>query len=167
MSPLCPRPRLRVKSLLAWRSALQRWLLLPLAGLLSAALVLGCGESEKQQGDTPKEIYDVPPAIEVPIADDPQEAPRPKGLSGRLPSGFPEGLPLYLPASLIDYGLDAEERWVDILAPAARASVESQMLRAAAEAGWSIDGSSLRRGERAVRLEFRDGNPGTIVRVFF
>ena len=44
---------------------------------------------------------------------------------------------------------------------------ESEMLAAAAEAGWQSDGRSLRSGEHVVRLEFRDGNPGTIVRVFY
>lgn len=165
MRSLCPRPAPRVK----WARAGSRRRA-PLA-VLAGALALACGQGAEQPDKTPKEVYDVPPPIEIPIADDPQEAPRPKGLSGRLPSGFPTELPLYLPASLIDYGLEADERWVDILTAAGRDQVEPHMLGAAAEAGWKSDGQSdgrsLRLGERSVRLEFRDGNPGTIIRVFF
>ena len=171
MPPLCPKAPSAVKSArIEWsrvewprvewlRSARVSWL----AAL--SVLALACGQSAEQTSETPKEVYDVPPAIEIPIDNDPQEPPRPKGLSGRLPAGFPESLPLVLPASLIDYGLEAEERWVDVLSLGT--GVESEMLATAAEAGWQSDGSSLRRGDRVVRLEFRDGHPGTVVRIFF
>ena len=101
MSPLCPTAPSAVKSApITWARA----------GLTAlCVLALACGQGEEPATDkTPKEVYDVPPPIEIPIADDPQEPPRPKGLSGRLPAGFPESLPLVLPASLIDYAPETE-----------------------------------------------------------
>ncbi|MEM1177158.1 MAG: hypothetical protein AAGM22_02340 [Acidobacteriota bacterium] len=159
MPTLCPRAHARVKSLRRRRvpTAL-------LAALFALAAAAGCGGGG-DESTSPKEIYDVPPTVEVPVADDPQEVRRPPGLSGRLPAGFPEDLPLFLPASLIDYGLD--ERWVDIMCPADLGRVRAEMLDKARGAGWQVNGETLRLGEREVRLEFRDGNPGSVVRVHY
>ncbi|MEM8997825.1 MAG: hypothetical protein AAGF23_23790, partial [Acidobacteriota bacterium] len=126
----------------------------------------GCGGGASEP-ESPKDIYDVPPVVEIPIDDDPQEVRRPPGLSGRLPAGFPENLPLFLPASLVDYGLDDSDRWVDILCPASLSRVRSEMLDKARAEGWRVDGETLFFEDREVRLEFRDGNPGSVVRVYF
>ncbi|MEO1086777.1 MAG: hypothetical protein AAFY88_21295, partial [Acidobacteriota bacterium] len=75
MPALCPRKRPGVKSLFSYWGA-----------LLVALVAIGCGGGASEP-ESPKEIYDVPPVVEIPIADDPQEVRRPPGLSGRLPAG--------------------------------------------------------------------------------
>ena len=136
------------------------------AMLMSAAILVACGGGSEAPA-TPREVYDVPPALEVPTDDDPQEVPRPAGVAGRLPAGFPEDLPLVVPSSLIDYGREAGRPWVDLLVMSPPASVEAEMLRLARGAGWTGGAAGLRRGDREVRLDVRDGQPGAVVRISY
>lgn len=139
------------------------------AAVAVAIAALGCGPGAEPGQEPPPETVDVAPAISIDVGNDPQAvAPKPS-LTGVLPADFPDDLPLYLPASLIDFGGGAAgARSVTLLSPHARTRVAGELERLLAGRGWSVGGGGdarvLRKGSRQVRLEIRDGNPGTIFR---
>ena len=140
--------------------------------LLAVALVVGCfgacrGDSGEKE-DGPLEAVDVAPALEIATADDPTARERPPALVGVLPASFPGDLPLYLPASLVDWGSGEGGRYVSLLSPHGLARVERELAAKVRDSGWSATGSGgvrvLRKGGRQVRLRIEDGKPGTLYR---
>ena len=138
------------------------------AALLAGALlvVLAAGGCRKDPEQEPElEAIDVAPALHIGTEDDPQEVERPPELVGILPGDFPDDLPLYLPASLIDFGA-ADDGWgyVNLLTPHSLARVKRELPEKLAAAGWTVTGSGvrhLRKGNARARLVFRDARPGT------
>ncbi len=134
-----------------------------LAGLLAVFIATGCRQTEPEPE---LEAIDVAPALEIGTEDDPKAVARPPELVGVLPEDFPDGLPLYLPASLIDFGT-ADDGWVyvDLLTPHSLARVESELAARLAERGWTTalggDVRRLRRGNSRVRLSVANARPGT------
>ena len=135
-----------------------------LAGTLLAVLAAGgCRKSPEQEAEL--EAVDVGPALHIGTEDDPQEVERPPELVGILPEDFPDGLPLYLPASLVDFGA-VEDGWgyVNLLSPHSLARVERELSTKLAAAGWTVSGSGvrhLRKGNARARLVISDARPGT------
>lgn len=138
---------------------------LAVAALLALA---ACGPSPDDEETGP--TIDVEPVADVPEVEDPKEIPRGQGLSGILPGGFPADLPLYLPASLVDFGETEDGTpWVDLLTPRSRDSVRRGFLGLVRDAGWQVEPGDedllLAKDGRLVRVTIRDGNPGTVYRV--
>ncbi len=138
----------------------------PMAALLVLALALtGCpGPSEDR--DAP--VIDVPPAVDVDTTNDPQAGEAPSVLVGILPSDFPDDLPLYLPASLVDFGQTAGGlRSVSLLSPHRDQRVRQELEGLLAEQGWSVEplanGSiRVRKGSKQVWLRVQNARPGTL-----
>lgn len=133
--------------------------------LLAACSMLACfGGSGESSGV--KEIIDVRDLPQVDTSQDPQAEARKPSLVGILPSDFPGDLPLYLPASLVDFG--SNPRSVDLLSPDALGRVRPELFRLIRAGGWTVQesggGASLRKDSRRVRLIVREGQPGTLYR---
>lgn len=142
-------------------------LLLP---FLMALSVLGaCTKEADQDPKAAAETIDVPPALEIPIDNDPQAVPRKIDVSGIMPSNFPKSLPLYGDSSLMNFGDDDGKAWVDLLTQDGSAQVEKSLRRALGRAGWSVEEAApgvwqLGKGATRARVLFRDGDPGTVYR---
>ncbi len=112
------------------------------------------------------EAVDVSPSLQIETADDPQAIVRGPELVGVLPGDFPADLPIYLPASLVDFGT-ADDGWgyVSLLTPHALARVKRELSAKLAESGWAAAKSDsvwrLRKGNVQVRLRVTDARPGT------
>ena len=122
----------------------------------------------------PLETVDIEPGIEVEIANDLQAAPEVPKLSGILPEDFPKDVPLYLPASLVDYGRTDDGRYIDLLASDNLATVRRELTHRMQARGWRISGDFgrpsgvvIRQGDRKIRLTIQDGRPGTLCRYIY
>ena len=134
--------------------------------MLVPLCLAGCRGGSEDAEERRLETVDVEPSISIDIEDDPTEVERAPALVGVLPSGFPEDMPLYLPASLIDFGTGDGGRFVSLLTPHAQARVERELIEQARGAGWTAAGSGgtreLSKGGLRLRLRIEDGNPGTL-----
>jgi len=130
---------------------------------LALTLSLGCGGS-RGSGDV-DEIIDVEMPIEVDTSEDPQAVPRKLQLVGILPQDFPEDVPLYLPASLIDFGTQGRGRTVTLLTPHELSQMRPAYEDLLRRAGWILNrvdsGVELSKGQRRVRMRWMDGDPGS------
>lgn len=138
---------------------------------LTVAAIVALAACEEPRTETQEiETVDVTPALEVDTSEDVQGRARTPELVGILPGDFPADLPLYLPASLIDFGESAGGRpMVSLLTPQGISTVRRELLARLREAGWSVasgdDGSvALRKGARRAWLEFEESRPGTVYR---
>jgi len=139
--------------------------------ILAVAAVLAlaaCGEPPAENQDI--ETVDVKPALEVDTSEDVQGRARAPELVGVLPGDFPPDLPLYLPASLIDFGESASGRpTVSLLTPHGISTVRRELFARLREAGWSTasgdDGTVvLRKDGRRAWLRLEESRPGTVYR---
>ncbi len=134
-------------------------------GALIAVLVAG-GCRQRREQEPELKAVDVAPALAILPDDDPRAVERPPALVGILPEDFPDGLPLYLPASLIDFGT-VDDGWVyvNLLTPHSLARVERELSARLIEGGWTVAGNNgvrrLRKGGEQVRLVVEDARPGT------
>ncbi|HEX9735832.1 MAG TPA: hypothetical protein VGG06_28050 [Thermoanaerobaculia bacterium] len=144
----------------------------PTAGrFLAAAAVLALGACAEPPAESPElETVDVAPALEVDTSEDVKSRVRAPELVGILPGDFPPDLPLYLPASLIDFEPTASGRpTVSLLTPDGVSTVRRELLARLRQAGWSVssgdDGAvALRKDGRRAWLRFEDSRPGTVYR---
>lgn len=141
--------------------------------LLVFWLVCGCARTSDRDGEPALETVEVAPALEVATEDDPQAKPRPVELAGILPRGFPADLPIYLPASVVDFGAAAAGyQQAEMLSPHPRAQVAAALEQKLRQNGWTVvpgDGArakqkQLSKGNRQAWLEVRDARPGTLFR---
>ncbi len=135
----------------------------PAVLLLGLLLAAGCGGGPAEEQQRQLEAVDVTPAPSFDIDNDPQEPDPAAVLVGVLPSDFPADLPLYLPASLVDFGAaGGGRRSVSLLSPHPIARVGPGIRALLAEKGWSNDGQGgFRKGTRQVRLHLENARPGT------
>ena len=130
---------------------------------LTFVLFLGCG-GKGESGDV-DEIVDVEERIEVDTSEDQQAVPRAPQLVGILPQGFPDDLPLYLPASLIDFGTHEDRRTVTLITPHELSKVQPAYEDLLVKAGWVLNridsGLELSKGARMVRMRWLDEDPGS------
>lgn len=132
--------------------------------------LLACGGDPAPEMDRqPSKTIDVQPVIEeVEITGDPQAVARQPTLSGVLPSDFPSDVPLFLPASLIDFGGTAEGlRSVSLATPVGQSKVDAQLTALLNEAGWRAGGGQgetrrFSKGERTVRLRIEGASTGAV-----
>lgn len=146
-----------------------------LVAVLAGCVLAGCRGGDTSSDSTP--TIDVEPALEVPTENDPKEVPRKSsGLSGVLPGGFPSDVPLFLPASLVDYGEQDGMHYVELVAATQRAKAEQGLRGLLVDRGWTVveelaDGTpgSLRlsKDERRIRVVFLDKGPGAHYRILY
>lgn len=130
----------------------------------------GCARTAEERGEPALETVEVAPNLEVATENDPQAKPRPVTLVGILPTGFPADLPIYLPASVVDFGSASNGyQQAELLSPHPRDQVAAGLEQKLRQNGWSIapaggTQAKLSKGNRLVWLEVRDARPGTIFR---
>ncbi len=137
-----------------------------LVALLAPLALAGCRDTPPK----PIETVDIDPGIVVDTSADPQARERKAGLVGILPGDFPPDLPLYIPASLIDFGETETGRLtVSLLSPDRVSKVRRGLYAQLREKGWVTaagngDLVALRKGRQRVWLHLADGRPGTLYR---
>lgn len=142
--------------------------------LLLLVVLTGCGGGDAaDSGPT----IDVEPALEVPTDDDPKEVRRKSsGLSGVLPGNFPDDVPLFLPASLVDFGEQDGMEYVELMAATQRAKAEQGLRGLLVDRGWTVteelaEGTPgtlrLSKDQRRIRVVFLDQGPGALYRIFY
>lgn len=135
------------------------------ASVTALALYLaGCQPSTEETATL--EAVDVEPALVVGTEDDQQAVERGPALSGIMPTDFPSDLPLYLPASLIDFGTRDGARYVSLLTSSSLSQVERELSELLRQQGWSLAEASgskrLRKGAQQVSLRLENARPGTL-----
>lgn len=143
-------------------------------------LALGCTPPGSDTGgggndggngpDDELETVDVEPGLSIDTTNDPQGVDRGGGLAGVLPADFPDDLPLYLPASLVDFAETDDGRLtVTLLTPDDIAKVRRDLREKLEAAGWQTstgaDGATvLTRGGRRAWLYLERATTATLYR---
>jgi hypothetical protein len=95
------------------------------------------------------------PDAALSTAGDAQERRRKEGLAGALPDGFPADIPVFRPASLVDFSAGADGGALRFDTAAARHEVEAFYESRLRAAGWrSAGGGVFTLGDRRLKLEF-------------
>lgn len=131
--------------------------------------VTGCRRTPVERTAAPLETEVVGGAVDkaMTTAYDVQARSSQEAVGSQLPGDFPRDLPLYGSSSVINYGLaDSERRFVELSVPAQQAAVERRYDAQIEAAGWRrAEGGTFVRGERMVVVTYREGTPGTWVRI--
>lgn len=134
--------------------------------LLFLILTPGCQRSESER-EVP--TIDVPPPLAVETSNDPQADEEQVLLIGILPDDFPDDLPIYLPASLIDFGrTEGGLRFVHLISPHRLSRVRRELGDLMSAGGWSSEAGGQkgrarwRKGIREVWLRVEDARPGAL-----
>ncbi len=142
----------------------------PMVLVTALALAFGCVGGDS--GDPAViETVDVRPSrtSALTTAYDEASPERREAFSGVLPSDFPDGLPLYDPSNLTDFGRE-DGRFVLLFSPDAATMVRDRMRAELARSGWTlVDGAAelgtWRRGSQSVVIAITDARPGTEIRI--
>ena len=88
-------------------------------------------------------------------------------VGAQLPGDFPGDVPLYSSASVINYGpADPDRRFIELSVPAQPTAVERRYNAEIEAAGWRRQGEGeFVRGSRTIVVTYREGTPGTWVRI--
>jgi len=134
-----------------------------------ALAAFGCGRSAREAEPEPLETEEIGAPIDASVTTDfdVQARSSEEIVGAALPADFPRDLPLYGSSSVINYGpVDAERRFVELSVPAQPGSVERRYNAQIEAAGWrrGADGEFVRGGRRVV-VTYREGTPGTWVRI--
>lgn len=140
--------------------------------LLSSTISTGgCAPQPEAEQPTEIETEDIGPASddEFDLAGDRKAAPRP-ATSGKLPGGFPEGLPIYKPSTISDIGQGEVGDYVQFMSQDDAATVRAWYPAALAGAGWSVESGSggvliVSRGQRSARISIETSGPVALIRV--
>ena len=142
----------------------------PFVLAIALAVAVGCGGGESG-GRMEIETVDVQPSRTsvLTTAYDEAAPERREAFSGVLPSDFPDGLPLYDPSNLTDFGSE-DGRFVLLFSPDAATMVRDRMRAELARSGWTlVDGTAergtWRRGSQSVVMAISDARPGTEIRI--
>jgi len=140
-----------------------------LASTLGIVGLAGCRQSPAERAAVPLETEVVGGAVDkaMTTAYDVQARSSREAVGSQLPGDFPRDLPLYGSSSVINYGpADSERRFVELSVPAQQAAVERRYDAQIEAAGWRrAEGGAFVRGERTVVVTYREGTPGTWVRI--
>jgi hypothetical protein len=140
----------------------RRLLLIGLALALLACGGCGLGGGSRDVDET-VDVKEPIPSVDT--SEDIQETARAPQLTGVLPGDFPEDLPLYLPASLVEFGPGS----VTLLSPHGRKKVQQGYEQILRDAGWSVGGEGaildLQKAGKSARLVYAEGGPGTAYRI--
>ena len=131
-------------------------------------LVVGCRQAEDTEPAV-LETEEVAGAVDsaVTTAYDIQARSSEEMVGSRMPPDFPGDVPLYGSSSLINYGpASADRKFIELSVPAQRSSVERRYNAQLEAAGWrAADAGAFERGGRTIVVTYRDGAPGTWVRI--
>lgn len=142
--------------------------------LCLAALVAGlagCAPTETAEEPIVLETEDIGPAEpELDLSNDEVARRTSRGRGGQLPVGFPEGMPLYQPSTIVDIGEGGTGGYVLFETPAKRAVVESWLRSELGRSGWSITSDAgemwaASRGSWSVGISVSDAGSGTAIRI--
>ena len=118
------------------------------------------------------ETEDVVPApdADLDLSGDQVAKRRSESVGGQLPVGFPEGLPVFQPSTIVDIGEGGRGGYVLFETGAPAASVENRLRSALAGAGWSVAAEpggamAVARGARSARISISEAGPMTAIRV--
>jgi len=140
--------------------------------VLGLLLVLALGCTKEPKAEDELETVDVRSGTEVDTGSDVKAVKEGPTLTGVLPSHFPKDLPLYLPASLVDYGDTAKGRkTVSLLTPDPLSDVRRALLARLRDAGWNPSAGAgeaevvvLQKGGRPAWLYLGKASTGTLYR---
>ena len=124
--------------------------------------------SESATAPIPVEEVAAPIGAAVSTAEDKQERMRTETFSGVLPSDFPREIPLYRPATIVDYGTTAAGRsYVVLQTQDRKAQVEGRFSGLLDARGFhrAADSATMILADLVVRITFEDANPGTRIRI--
>ncbi len=136
--------------------------------MLGVLLWTACGAPQEETARRPSEIIDVRPMIdEVETSGDPQAVARKPQLVGVMPSSFPSDIPLFLPASLVDFGTSPDGlRSVSLATSVGQSKVRQDLMASLMAAGWRSEESGgsmlLRKDGRSVRLRIEKASTGAV-----
>ena len=141
---------------------------------LLGVVLIGCGASvdDAESGPT----VDVKPGLDVSTEDDVVEVRYGTGLSGILPGDFPGDVPLVLPASLVNFGVESGDAYVELTTAKGRQAVEQGMVGLLQDRGWDLvksvgDGSPnemrLVKDQRSLRVVFLPSDSGSTYRIVY
>ena len=139
------------------------------AALVLTLLTTACRRGEEPAAPAVLETEEVGAAVDAAVTTeyDVQARSSEEIVGSLMPSDFPRDVPLYGSSSLINFGPAAPERsFVELSVPAERPVVERRYSAQLEAAGWRRGdaGAFLRQG-RTIVVSFRDGAPGTWVRI--
>lgn len=134
-----------------------------------AVLLTACGKGGEEAMDAPLETEEVTAPVDASVTTeyDVQARSTEESVGARLPADFPSDVPLYSASSVINYGpASADRRFVELSVPAQPRSVERRYNAQIEAAGWRplADGQFV-RGGRTIVVTYRQGTPGTWVRI--
>lgn len=134
-------------------------------------LLSGCAPTETAEEPIVLETEDIGPAeTELDLSTDQVAKRRSRALGGQLPVGFPEGLPLYQPSTIVDIGEGGTGGYVLFETPAEPAAVAGWLRSELGRSGWSVSSDSggalaVTRGGRSARISVSDAGPVTAIRI--
>lgn len=145
-----------------------------------ALLVLGIGAGAGcQRADGPPVedletvVVEAPPEDAIDISVDTQGRRSAEGIAGVLPGNFPRDLPLFEPATLVDFGVEGD-RYVTFTSPATPGAVRRSLEQRLLGAGWTATGGggeaaeasgTFERQGRRVRLSVESDPAGSLWRL--
>ena len=116
-----------------------------ITSLLLSCVWIGCRQPANDQGITELETVEVGAAPDAELSTELDEQAKRIVVesSGVLPTDIPLDVPIYSPASLVDFGKAAENRnFVAVDTSAAVARVRDQVTSELTASGWKIDSAS-------------------------
>ena len=140
--------------------------------LLVAAVSFGAGCAP--QGDEAPAVLETEevgpaPDAELDLSSDRKAKPRPSS-AGQLPGSFPEGLPVYQPASISDLGEVDGREFVHFVSPDEPEEIRAWYRSELIAAGWAVDegpGGELiaTRAPRRANISIEDAGSVTLILV--
>ncbi len=134
-------------------------------GLFVVVIAVACGGSPPAQFEEPAlETVDLPADPNLDPDSDPRAPNQRARLSGVLPGGFPDDLPVFLPASVVDFGEGGGQSWVAFETGVDPQTTAAQLRARLGSADW--DGvvgegvSTLRKGSRVLEVEITEASNG-------
>jgi len=142
---------------------------LRIVALVLAVGLVGCRQDPVEQASAPLETQEIGDPVDAAVTTeyDVQAKSAVEGVGARLPGDFPRDLPLYRSSSVINYGPAQENRrFVELSVSAQPAKVEQRYNAQIEAAGWRRQGAGeFVRGSRTIVVTYREGTPGTWVRI--
>ncbi len=139
------------------------------AALVLTLLATSCRRAEEQSTPAELETETVGAAVDAAVTTqyDVQARSSEEIVGSRMPSDFPSDVPLFRSGSLINYGpVDSGRSFIELSVPAERSVVERRYAAQIEGAGWRRgEAGVFSRQGRTIVVSFRDGAPGTWVRI--
>jgi hypothetical protein len=140
--------------------------------LLAIVLVVGlvgCRQGQEEKASAPLETEEVGSPVDAAVTTefDVRAKSSVENVGAQLPGDFPRDVPLYRASSVINYGpVEDNRRFVELSVAAQPSTVEQSYNAQIEAAGWRRQGGGeFVRGRRTILVTYREGTPGTWVRI--